>query len=220
MKAMQPIRINAFVASRHRGRLRDHDRVGQRPVQILPAGHNAEQQAMAVLTENRKAALAPGSTSARTAVIARQWKYLDPCAAWRSARGPPVSMADEAAPLLWRLRETWRPCSPCRGHGALVSIRRRSRAGWPHGPPMAGPIACKMRLPPLPRDTQVPRSRSIFPRLAGRVGTRRHRQSGLLCFPHTVPKGLSSTMSLCWMASGKGRKARIATPPAAFTTSR
>ena len=47
-----------------------------------------------------------GLDLAKTAAIARQWKFLDPLRAACEGAGMPVAMADEEAPPLWRLRET------------------------------------------------------------------------------------------------------------------
>ncbi len=68
----------------------------------------------------------------------------------------------------------------------------------------------------------VPRSRSTisatgWPSGAAPIGT---GKPACCCFPHTAPRGWNSTMSSFWMASGRGRKVRMATPPAASTTSR
>ncbi|MCL2644272.1 MAG: RecQ family ATP-dependent DNA helicase [Betaproteobacteria bacterium] len=81
------------------------DPVGQGRVQILPAGNDAQQQALAIYTELRRM-MALGLDPSKTAVIARQWKYLDPLRAALEAADIPVSMAGEEAPPLWRLRET------------------------------------------------------------------------------------------------------------------
>lgn len=81
------------------------DLVAQGRVQILPAGSSVEQQALAIYTELKRM-MALGLAPDKTAVIARQWKFLDPLRAALEAAGIPVAMADEEAPPLWRLRET------------------------------------------------------------------------------------------------------------------
>ncbi|WEF32724.1 RecQ family ATP-dependent DNA helicase [Pseudoduganella chitinolytica] len=102
----QAIRVNAARANAAPGGVwQQVDPVTQGRVQILPTGRNADQQALAIYTELRRM-MALGLDLARTAVIARQWKYLDPVRAALEAAGIPVSMADEEAPSLWRLRET------------------------------------------------------------------------------------------------------------------
>ena len=122
MKREHPIRIdNARARSPAGGEWQSGDRVALGRVQILPAGRNAEQQAMAVLTELRRLQ-SFGLELSRTAVIARQWKFLDPFRAACEHLGLPVSMADEDAPPLWRLRETQALLSFAEGRGPLVKV--------------------------------------------------------------------------------------------------
>ncbi|MCW5621504.1 MAG: ATP-dependent helicase, partial [Burkholderiales bacterium] len=102
----EAIRVNAArVKSAPGGEWQQIDPVVQGRVQILPAGNNAQQQALAIHTELRRM-MTLGLDPAKTAVIARQWKFLDPLRAALEASGIPVTMADEEAPPLWRLRET------------------------------------------------------------------------------------------------------------------
>ena len=64
-------------------------------------------QAVAVMTElQRLFAQAPDRDWAGTAVIAREWKYLEPVRSYCELNHIPVQMADEEAPHFWRLRET------------------------------------------------------------------------------------------------------------------
>ncbi|SFV15879.1 RecQ family ATP-dependent DNA helicase [Pseudoduganella namucuonensis] len=102
----QAVRVNAARANAAPGGAwQQIDPVVQGRVQVLPAGRDAQQQALAIFTELRRM-MALGLDPAKTALIARQWKYLDPVRAALEAAGIPVSMADEEAPSLWRLRET------------------------------------------------------------------------------------------------------------------
>lgn len=102
----EAIRVNAArVKSASGGDWQQIDPVAQGRVQILPAGNSAQQQALAIYTELRRM-MALGLDPAKTAVIARQWQFLDPLRATLEAAGIPVAMADEEAPPLWRLRET------------------------------------------------------------------------------------------------------------------
>jgi ATP-dependent DNA helicase RecQ len=102
----QAVRVNAARANATPGGAwQQIDPVTQGRVQILPAGKDAQQQALAIFTELRRM-MALGLDPARTALIARQWKYLDPLRAALEAAGIPVCMADEDTPSLWRLRET------------------------------------------------------------------------------------------------------------------
>jgi ATP-dependent DNA helicase RecQ len=85
------------------------DRMAQGRVQILPAGGDALTQAVAVMGElERLSHLAPAWEWARAAVIAREWKFLDPIRSYCELNGIPVQMADEETPQFWRLRETQR----------------------------------------------------------------------------------------------------------------
>jgi ATP-dependent DNA helicase RecQ len=76
-------------------------------VQVLPVAGDSMIQALAVIAELRRlSALAPNWDWARSAVIAREWKFLDPLRSYCEMSGIPVQMADEEAPHFWRLRET------------------------------------------------------------------------------------------------------------------
>lgn len=108
MKVDHPITID-----RHRrkapagGKWQVLDKVSQGRVQILPAGATAQSQAIAVMTELQRLAACDASWDwAGTAVIAKEWKYLNPIRAYCELNGIPVQMADEAAPPFWFLRET------------------------------------------------------------------------------------------------------------------
>lgn len=101
----EPIRVNAARAkSIPGGEWQKLDVVSQGRVQVLPAGRDASDQALSVYSELKRM-MALGLEARKTAVIARQWKFLDPLRALLEAEGVPVVMADESAPPLWRLRE-------------------------------------------------------------------------------------------------------------------
>jgi ATP-dependent DNA helicase RecQ len=108
MKAGHPIAIDrARAKTPPGGEWQKRDPVGQGRVQILPAGANPLTQAVAVMAElERLAKLTPDWDWSRAAVIAREWKYLDPVRAYCELKGIPAQMADEEAPGFWRLRET------------------------------------------------------------------------------------------------------------------
>ena len=83
------------------------DKVSQGRVQILPAGNSHEEQALAVMAElKRMASLIPNWRWDQCAVIAREWKYLEPVRAYCEWQGIPVQMVDEESAQFWRLRET------------------------------------------------------------------------------------------------------------------
>lgn len=120
MKQDHPISINRTrLKSPPGGEWQGRDSVAQGRVQILPAGRDAEQQAMAVLTEIQRLC-SQGLDLKQTAVIARQWKFLDPLRAACESLGLPVNMADEAPPPLWRLRETQSLLTFAQAQGPLV----------------------------------------------------------------------------------------------------
>ncbi|HNC51597.1 MAG TPA: RecQ family ATP-dependent DNA helicase [Accumulibacter sp.] len=108
MKAAHPIRIDR---ARRRepagGAWAKLDPVASGRVQILPAGSDARTQAIAVLGElQRLAGLAPAWDWARCAVIAREWKWLQPLRSLCEVRGIPVQMANEESAQFWRQRDT------------------------------------------------------------------------------------------------------------------
>ena len=108
MKDDHPITIDrARSRARAGGEWQTLDPVGKGRVQILPAGGDSMTQAVVVMTElQRLFAQAPDRDWAGTAVIAREWKYLEPVRSYCELNHIPVQMADEEAPHFWRLRET------------------------------------------------------------------------------------------------------------------
>ena len=108
MKTGHPIRIDrARAKGPPGGDWLAADSVAQGRVQLLPARRDPIVQARAAMTELlRLAALAPDWDWSRCAVIAREWKYLDPVRALCEVRGIPVQMGNEEIPRFWRLRET------------------------------------------------------------------------------------------------------------------
>jgi len=83
------------------------DPVGQGRVQILDAGNSKISQARQAVAElQRLTALAADWSWARCAVIAREWKYLEPVRACSDLEGIPAQTASEEIPGFWRLRET------------------------------------------------------------------------------------------------------------------
>jgi ATP-dependent DNA helicase RecQ len=108
MKVGHPIAVDRARAKAAPGEeWQSRDPVGQGRVQVLPAGGDAMTQALAVMSELRRLSnLDPNWSWPRAAVIAREWKYLEPVRAWCELNSVPVQMADEALPNFWRLRET------------------------------------------------------------------------------------------------------------------
>ena len=89
------------------GEWQSRDPVGKGRVQILPAGADSCTQAIAVMTElERLARLASDWSWSKVAVIAREWKFLEPVRAYCELHGIPAQMANDQPPSFWRLRET------------------------------------------------------------------------------------------------------------------
>ena len=108
MKAEHPISIDrARLKAPPGGEWQDRDPVAQGRVQVLPAGGDTLTQAMAVMTElERLARLDSGWDWARVAVIAREWKFLDPLRSYCEMHEIPVQPANEESVPFWHLRET------------------------------------------------------------------------------------------------------------------
>lgn len=108
MKKDRPISIDTARAKQAPGgEWKRIDPVGQGRVQILPVGSNDQMQALAVMAEfERLACLTPDWDWARCAVIAREWKTLDPVRSYCELKGIPVQQADENSSGFWSLRET------------------------------------------------------------------------------------------------------------------
>ena len=102
------IRIHA--ARRHAppgGRWEELDPEGCGRVQILPVGHDFARQAVAVVGELRRcAALDPDWEWSRCAVVAREWRFLDPVRAVCELAKIPVQVGNQEMPPFWKLRET------------------------------------------------------------------------------------------------------------------
>jgi len=108
LKAEHPITLDR---ARRRapagGDWESRDPIGQGRVQVLPAGGDFLTQAVVVMTElQRLAALAPDWNWATCAVIAREWRFLQPLRSFCEHQGIPVQMANENRLPFWSLRET------------------------------------------------------------------------------------------------------------------
>ena len=108
MKTGRPIRIDrARAKDPPGGDWRERDPVARGRVQILPARSDSVEQAQTVMAELlRLADLGPGWDWSKCAVIAREWKYLEPVRAFCEVRRIPAQMGNEEVPRFWRLRET------------------------------------------------------------------------------------------------------------------
>ena len=109
MKAEHPIRINrAREKDPPGGPWEAADPVARGRVQILPAGTTDVSQALAVMQELlRLKTRAPSPWDwCRCAVVAREWRWLQPVRALCEDRGIPVQLDNEDVPSVWKLRET------------------------------------------------------------------------------------------------------------------
>ena len=108
LKHQHPIEIDKARRKDPPGGVLQHlDRVGKGRVQILQCEQKTQVQAVAAVMElERLAALQPDWDWNRTAIIAREWRYLEPVRAYCELRDIPVQMADNEVPGVWRLRET------------------------------------------------------------------------------------------------------------------
>ena len=112
MKSRHPIRVDRKRSKAPLGGdWQALDPVAQGRVQVLAVPQNPIAQAQAAMAElQRLAALAKEWDWATCAVIAREWKYLEPVRAWCEMHDVPVQMGNEQIPNFWRLRETQALC--------------------------------------------------------------------------------------------------------------
>ncbi len=108
MKANHEIRIDrARAKDAAGGEWAKLDPVGRGKVQMLPAGRDAISQAQTALAElQRLRELAWQWNWSNCAVIAREWKYLEPVRNICEQENVPVQMANEDLLSVWHLRET------------------------------------------------------------------------------------------------------------------
>ena len=126
MKTDHPIAINQ---SRRRdppgGAWEKIDPLSLGRVQILPVGDSPVSQAQAIVSEiKRMSELSDDWDWSSCAVMARDWRYLDPVRVLCEAEGMVVEMANEEFTGVWRLRETQ----------ALISWARSRESGLVSSP--------------------------------------------------------------------------------------
>ena len=110
MKAEHPIVIDRSRRAEPKGGdWESRDAVGRGRVQVLRVRGDNRSQAIAALAELRRLAeLAPDWDWRTCAVIARNWRYLDPLRSLCERDAIPVQMASEDTSFFWRLREVRR----------------------------------------------------------------------------------------------------------------
>ena len=195
MKADHPIQINQERSDAAAGGLwAERDPVARGKVQILSAGDNSalSQARIAVAELRRLSHLDPGWDWSTCAVMAREWRHLDPVRTVCEHEGIDVQLANEGHLSLWHLRETQ----------ALVAwLRQRHKrlvprgdvhewlAQQPAGPwiemlrQAVGEHAIEVGVPEVPAV-------DLVEWLAEWVGVGRRRQRGLLLLTAHRAKGL------------------------------
>ena len=136
MKAGRPIRVDEVRRDDPPGgdwqRL---DPLAGGRVQVLPVRGDAVVQAQAAVIElQRLAALSSDWDWSRCAVIAREWRYLEPVRACCEHDGIPVQSANEAVPSFWRLRETQALLASLHAQGAEL-VEHAALEAWRDGRP-------------------------------------------------------------------------------------
>ena len=108
MKSDHPIHIDRARAQQPLGGVWEElDLVSRGRVQIIPIRRDPIAQAQAAIAElQRLSALSAGWDWSGCAVIAREWRHLEPVRAGCEVYGIPVQMGNEEIPGFWRLRET------------------------------------------------------------------------------------------------------------------
>ena len=140
MKAGHPIHIDrAREKDLSGGAWGELDPVAQGRVQVLSARHDPISQARVAMTElQRLSALSPDWDWFTCAVIAREWKYLDPVRAFCEVHRIPVQMGNEEIPSFWHLRETRGLVEWLRGRTPRL-VNHRELRGWMNARPFKGP---------------------------------------------------------------------------------
>ena len=216
MKSEHPIRVNRAREEHAPGGMwEEWDPVARGQVQMLPAGADPGGQALAVITEfKRLAALSAAAGKQwdwrQCAVIAREWRFLDPVRSLCELEGIPVQMAGEDMTFFWRLRETRR----LRGwlanretrlvDGAALGgwLSRQTAGGWME---VLGEAIAEYQLEAGGAETSV----EAFTEWLAEWGRElRRRQTGLLLLTAHRAKGLEFDHLMVldgeWLKRGAG----------------
>ncbi len=108
MKQQQPVSVNKARRDEPGGGLWEKwDPLSQGRVQLLSCNADRLQQAVVAVNQLQRLARLDASWDwSKTAIIARQWQYLEPVRSYCEKEDIAVQMADEQNPPIWRLRET------------------------------------------------------------------------------------------------------------------
>ena len=142
MKDEHPIRIDrARAKSPPGGDWSKLDPVAQGRVQVLSVskpGDLVAQAQVGMMELLRLAGLAPDWDWSRCAVIAREWKYLEPVRAFCEVHGIEVHMGNEEMPGFWHLRETQALVEWLHGRNPRLVDHKELR-GWMNARSFGGP---------------------------------------------------------------------------------
>ena len=194
MKASHPIEVDrARKEDPLGGEWEERDPVARGRVQILPAGGHPVEQARAVMVElQRLAALDPDWDWSRCAVMAREWRYLDPVRAFCEAEGIRAQRGDEEIPRFWHLRETQALVGWVRERDPRI-VDASSLREWMGGRP-PGPWNDLLRQAVREHELEAGRgefaAESLLEWLAEWGRDCRRRQQGLLLLTAHRAKGL------------------------------
>ena len=117
------------------------DSVAQGRVQVLSVpkpGDLVAQAQVGMMELLRLAGLAPDWDWSRCAVIAREWKYLEPVRAFCEIHGIEVQMGNEEMPNFWHLRETRALVKWLRERETKL-VDGMNLRGWVNARPYGGP---------------------------------------------------------------------------------
>jgi len=87
------------------GEMAELDPVARGRVQVLRSTDEVAQAVAAVDELRRLSLLIPDWSWESAAIIAREWRYLDPVRSYAEAKGIPVELASDSKTPCWRLRE-------------------------------------------------------------------------------------------------------------------
>jgi ATP-dependent DNA helicase RecQ len=162
-------------------------------VQILKEAEDPFSQAVLAVEELRRLSrVVPSWDWANTAVIAREWSYLDPVRSYCEAQGIPVQTANADLPNFWRLKETQALVTWLRSrdrsavHASDLSTWMEKQSDGPWWSILREGVEEFLSEVRRPRHRQEAKSSSGW-RSGGEMFERDNR--GCSFCPHTVQKG-------------------------------
>ena len=194
MKTGHPIHVNrAREKAPPGGVWAERDPVAGGRVQILLAGNDPISQAQVAVAElQRLSGLSPNWDWSTCAVVAREWRYLDPVRSLCELEGIPVQLANEEFSGVWHLRETQALVSWVRGQDPTLVTSAGLKdwlAGQPSGPwaELLGEAMDEYELETGGAETSVSHFIEWLAEWAREV---RRRQRGLMLLTAHRAKGL------------------------------